>query len=197
VQPTKEQLTALVGSAERYEAERLAWRAGHVAMVELCSCDIASHGGVPFPWQAAAMPAGPDRRFAALDVDLIAMTRVGRNHDLAWELLKFMAFDPAEERQVATDAFAAIPALRTNQASFVAAAQASAPDLKPTTWLDGLAHASPEPNEWTPAYARVHATADAMFEQVVAGTPPAAALPTSQTQAQASVDRWFETNDLP
>ncbi len=140
VQPTKEQLTALAGgAADQHEAERLAWRAGKVAMVELCSCEIAAHGGVPFPWQAAAMPAGPARRFTALDVDLVAMTRVGRNHDLAWELLKFMTLDPAQERQVATDAFGAIPALRENRDSFVAAAQGAALDLKATVWLEGLA----------------------------------------------------------
>jgi len=199
VQPSPTDVASLGAGASQGDEEQFAWRAGKLAMIDMCSCDIKSpYGtGVPFEWKAAAMPTGPERRFAFLNLDVGALVKAGRNHELAWQVLKYFAVDPAAERRLAYESYGAVPPLRANADAFVTGIKADLPSVDPQVWLNGLPSASPENESWFPAFAEVNDLVGKTFDQIIGGTAAAQAMPSLQQAAQAKIDEWFRANTLP
>lgn len=157
--------------------ELAAWRAGKVGMIELCSCDAATVlNDLPFTAQLAALPAGPTRRPASIDVQLGAIVAESKQHDLAWRLLSYLSLDKDTAAKVA-DGFGLNP---------LAVAEA-----------DAGAATSARSGAWMPAFTKVRDLIDTAFSRVRAGTSPAEVLPTLQRDAQRAIDAWFKDNKLP
>lgn len=198
VQPTAAQLTTLSGAPATEDQALVAWRGGKLAMIDMCSCEIDSPYGsqVPFTWKAAALPAGPSGHYSELEVSVGAIVAASTQQDLAWEVLKFFAIDPAQQRQLAFGGFGAMPALSANLNAFgTGIEQATAVD--PSVWLNGLPTASAENDTWIPAFTSVHTLTTNAFNQIQAGTPASTVMPQLQTQAQAAITAWFQTHKLP
>jgi ABC-type glycerol-3-phosphate transport system substrate-binding protein len=163
-----------------------AWRAGKVAMIELCSCELGtSLTDVPFRWQLAAMPAGPTTRHTRVDVQLGAIVAASTQDDMAWRLLRFLALDPAQAPKAAADGFGAIPVRPLGDARF------------PSPWIDAVSSGSTAETDWLPAMGAVHDLVAKSFDQVLAGKPATEVMPKLQRDAQAAIDRWFDRNKLP
>jgi multiple sugar transport system substrate-binding protein len=196
--PPAAEVAKLSGAAPAGEEEQAAWRAGKLAMIDMCSCEIDGPFGakVPFAWQAAALPAGPGRRFGFFELGLGAIVAASVHHDLAWEVLKFLAVDPVRERQLAFAGFDSIPALTANGDAFSQGTKQSV-GVDPAVWLAGLPSASAENDTWIPAFADVHSMLTGAFSQVLAGSSAASVMPALQRQAQAKIDAWFTSNKLP
>jgi ABC-type glycerol-3-phosphate transport system substrate-binding protein len=184
------------GTAED-QAAQAAWRAGKLAMIDLCSCEINSPFGLqlPFAWKAAPLPTGPSRRFAPLEVSLGAIVAPSKQHDLAWEVLKFFTVDPGHERDLAYGGFNSMPGLNANSDAFTQGVKGLGVD--PTVWVAGRGGASAQNDEWVPAFADVHTLLDNAFAGVAMGMPAATVMPQLQQQAQAKIDAWFKSNKLP
>jgi len=198
VLPTAADVTKLSGGAANGEEEQAAWRAGKLAMIDMCSCDINTPFGakVPFAWRAAALPAGPSRRFSSFELGLGAIVAASTHHDLAWEVLKYLAVDPVRERLLAYGSFDSMPALTANSDAFAAGTKQSL-GVDPAVWVAGLPSASAENDAWIPAFADVHSMLTGAFSQVLAGSSAASVMPQLQRQAQAKIDGWFTSNKLP
>ncbi len=199
VQPGTTEVASLGAGASKGNEEQFAWRAGKLAMIDMCSCDIKSPYGtdVPFEWKAAAMPAGPARRFAFLNLDVGALVKAGRNHELAWQVLKYFAVDPVAERRLAYESYGAVPPLKVNRDAFVTGIKADLPAVDPQVWINGFPSASPENESWFPAFAEVNDLVGKTFDQIIGGTAASQAMPALQQAAQAKIDEWFRTNTLP
>ncbi|MDQ6615619.1 MAG: hypothetical protein M3083_12985, partial [Actinomycetota bacterium] len=139
---------------------------------------------------------GPARRFGSLEVILGTIVATSRQHDLAWEVLKFFAVDPGPERQLAVAGFNAMPAVRANADAFAQGTR-QAVGVDPAVWVAGLPSSSAENGGWIPAFAEVHDLLTAALAQVAAGASAAVAMPQAQQQAQAKIDAWFKNNRLP
>ncbi len=196
--PSPGAVAQLGGTAGKGDDEQAAWRAGKLAMIEMCSCEIDSQFGsqVPFAWKVAALPAGPARRLGVLDVSLGSIAAASPQPDLAWEVLKFFAVDPANERTLAVTGFGAIPALRSNVGAFATATK-QIPGVDPAVWLAGLPSASAENDTWMPAFDEVDRLFTAALAKITGGASAATVMPQLQQQAQARIDAWFKTNKLP
>ena len=199
VQPSETQAAALGAGGTKGSEEQFAWRQGKLAMIDMCSCDIKSPFGtdVPFSWKAAAMPAGPSRRFGFLNLDVGTIVAGAKDHDLAWEVLKFLTFDPATERKLSFDSYGAVPPLKQNRDAFSDGITRDLPKVDPKVWIDGFSSASPENEAWFPAFAEVNDLVGKSFDAIIGGTPAAQAMPQLQQQAQAKIDEWFKTHKLP
>lgn len=200
VQPSQSQVAALGAGAEKGNEEQFAWRSGKLAMIDMCSCDIKTPYGqdVPFSWKAAAMPAGPARRFGFLNLDVGSIVKASSQHDLAWEVLRFFTVDPANEKQLAYGSYGAIPPLKDNRDAFSQGIRQDLPNVDPNVWIDGLADASPENEAWFPAFAQVNDLVGKAFDEVVVDAKPAIdVMRTLQADAQAQIDSWFKSNKLP
>ncbi len=197
VEPTMNEL-AVLGAGDSDQSEG-AWRSGKVAMIDMCTCNIKTPYGtdVPFAWKAAAMPAGPKRRFCFLNLDLGAIVKASKNHDLAWEVLKYLTIDPVPAGKLAYQSDGAIPPLKADSAQFSSGIKHDLPSVKPSVWIDGLPYASEENEQWIPAFAEVNDLEGKAFDQVIAGAPAAQILPILQSQAQAQIDQWFKAHRLP
>jgi multiple sugar transport system substrate-binding protein len=198
VQPTAAALAALSGAGPDVDPGQASWRAGRLAMIDMCSCDLSSPfaSQVPFQWKAAALPKGPGGHVGMLEVSLATIVAAGRQHDLAWEVLKFFAVDPAQESQLSYAGFGAIPPLSANQATFTEGIKPSI-GADPAVWIAGLPSASAEGDGWVPAFAAVQGLFSAALAQVLGGAPAATVMPQLQQQAQAAIDAWFKVNKLP
>jgi hypothetical protein len=165
--------------------EQAAWRAGKVAMIELCSCEQGGpYTDVPFKWQLAALPAGSTRH-TPIDVQVGAIVKASKQHDLAWTLLKYLALDDGAAK-IASDAFGLIPVRPLPDRG---AGQAP--------WLDAVVVGSTEDTRWMPAFAVVHEMAAAAFGRVIDGAPAADQMTQLQRTAQRAIDDWFDDNKLP
>lgn len=197
VMPSTTQLAALgAGDSDPNEG---AWRSGKVAMIDMCTCNIKTPYGmnVPFSWKAAAMPAGPRRRFCFLNLDVGAIVKPSKNHDLAWEVLKYLTLDPVPEAKLAYQSDGAIPPLRSTSSQFSSGIHHDLPNVDPGTWIAGLPYSSEENEQWIPAFAEVNDLEGKAFDQVSAGTPAATVMPKLAARAQAQIDQWFKTHHLP
>jgi multiple sugar transport system substrate-binding protein len=201
VQPTAAGLVTLGGAGPAADPTEAAWRAGRLAMIDMCSCDLTSPfaAQVPFAWKAAALPKGPAGPGGALEVSLGTIVAASRQHDLAWEVLKFFAVDTAREGQLAWGGFGAMPAVRANVSLFPQGITqgVGVPQDVLAVWTSGLPSASAESDSWVPAFATVKSLFSATLAQVVGGTPAATAMPQLQQRAQAAIDAWFHANQLP
>jgi ABC-type glycerol-3-phosphate transport system substrate-binding protein len=197
VQPTAAQMAAL-GGATAADPTLAAWRAGKLAMIDMCSCDIASGyaAQVPFAWKAAAMPTGPARRFRPLEVSLAGIVAASRQHDLAWEVLKFFCVDPTQEGRLAYNGFGVMPGVSVNLDDFAAGTRQSV-GVDVSQWVSGLSGASAENDSWIPAFAQVQELLATALASITAGTAASAVMPRLQQQAQAQIDDWFRANKLP
>jgi hypothetical protein len=167
-------------------------------MIDLCSCELDSPfaSQVPFAWRAAPLPAGPARRFNFLEVSLGSIVAASAHHDLAWEVLKFFAVEPARERELSYGGFGVMAGLTANGDAFAQGIK-QAVGVDPAVWVAGLPGASAENDAWLPAFADVHDLISAAFGQIVGGANPATVMPQLQQQAQAKIDAWFKANKLP
>lgn len=198
VQPTAAQLAQLSGAPATEDQAQVAWRAGKLAMIDMCSCEISSPYGsqVPFPWKAAAFPAGPAERYCHLEVSVGAIVAASAHQDLAWEFLKFVAVDPAQERQMAYGGFGAMPAVTTNLAAFAQGTQ-QATGVDAAVWQAGLPGASAEYDAWIPAFTSVQDLTTNAFNLILGGARAATVMPQLQTQAQSQITAWFKSHTLP
>lgn len=198
VAPTAAQLANLGGAGSEGDGGQAAWRAGKLAMIDMCSCEIDSPFGsqVPFAWKVAALPSGPARRFEFLEMSLGSIVAASAQHDLAWEVLKFFAVDAAQEGQLAYGGFGAIPALSAGMATFAQGTKQSL-GVDPAVWLAGIPKASAENDTWIPAFTDVHNLFEAALAKVAGGTSASTVMPQLQQQAQAKIDAWFKSNKLP
>lgn len=199
VQPSMTQTAALGAGGGQGNEEQFLWRAGQLAMIDMCSCDIKSPFGtdVPFDFGAAAIPAGPARRFTFLNLDVGAITQASKNRDAAWEVLKFFAVDPANERKLSFDSYGAFPPLKINNDAFVQGIKSSLPKTDPAVWQAGFPSASPDNEAWFPAFSEVNTLVGKTFDSIVDGAAADQAMPKLQTDAQAKIDEWFTTHKLP
>ena len=198
VQPSPAQVADLGAAGDKGNEEQTAWRAGKLAMIDMCSCEIDSPFGtkVPFSWKAAALPKGPDRRFGFEELSLGTVVAASGNHDLAWEVLKFFAIDPANEVKLGYEGLGAIPTLSANLNAFGQGIKQSL-SVDATPWIAGLASASTEHDDWIPSFVDVHNLMTGAFEQVMGGAPASQVMPQLQLQAQGKIDAWFKANKLP
>jgi multiple sugar transport system substrate-binding protein len=198
VLPSATDIAKLGDTGGQGDDEMAAWRAGKLAMIDMCSCEINTPFGtkVPFAWKAAALPAGPARRFGFLDVSLGAIVAAGTHHDVAWEVLKYMAVDPVREATLAYRGFGAMPALTANAAAFTQGTKQAA-GVDPAVWTAGLGSASTENDSWMPAFTDVHTLFSGAIARIAGGTSAATVMPQLQQQAQARIDAWFTANKLP
>ncbi len=198
VQPTPAQLAQLAGAGATGDPALAAWRAGKLAMIDLCSCELATPYAtkLPFKLGAAALPAGPARRFRPLEVSLATIVAASAQHELAWEVLKFFTVEPANEAQLAYGGFGAVPALAANLGAFARGTEQDV-GVDPAEWVSGLTGASADNDSWTPAFAGVQGLLSAALAQVTGGARAATVMPRLQQQAQAQIDAWFKTNKLP
>jgi ABC-type glycerol-3-phosphate transport system substrate-binding protein len=198
VHPNAAQVAQLAPGAAPGSEELAAWRAGKLAMIDLCSCELDSPfaSQVPFAWRAAPLPAGPARRFNFLEVSLGTIVAASAHHDLAWEVLKFFAVEPARERELSYGGFGVMAGLTANGDAFPLGIK-QAVGVDPAVWVAGLPGASAENDAWLPAFADVHDLMSAAFGQIVGGANPATVMPQLQQQAQAKIDAWFKANQLP
>lgn len=200
VQPSQTQVAALGAGGGTGNEEQFAWRSGKLAMIDMCTCDIRSPFGtdVPFTYKAAALPAGPSRRFGFLNLDVGAIVQASKNQDLAWEVLKYFTYDPAVERKLSFGSYGAIPPLQQNKDAFATGINKELPEVTPEVWLEGLPSSSPENESWFPAFAEVNDLVGKTFDDIVGGKSTAAqAMPTLQKSAQGKIDEWFQTHKLP
>lgn len=199
VLPSETQIATLGAGGGKGNEAQFAWRQGKLAMIDMCSCNLKTPYGtdVPFPWKAAALPAGPARRFGFLNLDVGAIVSASKNRDLAWEVLKFFTVDPANERQLAFDSYGGVPPLKVNQPAFAEGIKRDLPKVDPQVWLNGFASSSPENEAWFPAFSEVNDLIGKSFDSVMAGTAASQAMPQLQQAAQAKIDDWFKTHKLP
>ncbi|MFN2607746.1 MAG: extracellular solute-binding protein [Acidimicrobiales bacterium] len=199
VLPSDTQVATLGAGGGKGNEAQFAWRQGKLAMIDMCSCNLKTPYGtdVPFSWKAAALPAGPARRFGFLNLDVGAIVAASPNHDLAWEVLKFLAVDPTNERKLAYDSYGGIPPLKEDEAAFADGIAHDLPNVDPKVWLDGFPSSSPENEAWFPAFSEVNDLIGKSFDSIMGGTPASTAMPQLQTQAQAKIDDWFKTHKLP
>jgi len=199
VSPSDTQIATLGAGGGKGNEAQFAWRQGKLAMIDMCSCNIKTPYGmdVPFSWKAAALPTGPKRRFGFLNLDVGAIVAASKNRDLAWEVLKFLTIDPANERKLAFDSYGGFPPLKENEAAFAEGITRDLPKVEPQVWLDGFPSSSPENEAWFPAFSEVNDLIGKSFDSIMSGTPASAAMPKLQTEAQAKIDEWFTTHKLP
>lgn len=200
VEPTDTQVAALGAGAPKGSEEQFAWRAGKLAMIDMCTCDIRSPYGtdVPFKWKTAPVPRGPSRRFCFLNLDVGCIVAQSKNHDLAWEVLKYFGVNPANETKLSFGSYGEVPPLTVNQNDFVNGIKQQLPSVDPQEWVNGFPSASTENEAWFPAFSEVNDLVGAAFDKITAGSVTAAAsMPQLQTGAQAAIDQWFATHKLP
>jgi ABC-type glycerol-3-phosphate transport system substrate-binding protein len=197
VKPSHTELATI--GAGGSDAVEVAWRAGKLAMIDMCTCNLMTPytTDVPFKWSLGAAPTGPKRRFVFLNLDLGAIVKPSANHDLAWEVLKYFTFDPAPEEAFAYDSDGAVPPLKVNSATFAPDVRKSQPGVDPQVWLDGLPYASEENESWFPAFAELQDPINTTFSDIVYGnTAPGVGMRQLQAKAQAAIDSWFKTHTL-
>lgn len=199
VQPDQTQVATLGAGAEKGNEEQFAWKAGKLAMIDMCSCDITGGFGtnVPFAWKSAAIPTGPARRFVFLNLDLGAIVKPSQNHDLSWEVLKWFTVDASNEKKLSYGSYAAIPPLKQNSDAFSAGIKHDYPSVDPSNWYNGLPFAANDNQDWFPAYSEVHDLINTAFDKITAGTSAAPVMRQLQTDAQAKIDAWLKTHSLP
>ena len=198
VQPSATQVAQLGAGAEQGNEEQFAWKSGKLAMIDMCSCDIkGGFGSATFDWRAAAVPAGKKRRFGFLNLDIGAIVKSSKNQDTAWEVLKFFAIDPENERKLSYDSYGAFPPLKQNTDAFVDGVKRDLPKVDPTVWRNGLPSSGSDNEAWFPAFAQVNDLVGPAFDKIMAGAAAEPTLKDLQTQAQAKIDDWFQHNKLP
>lgn len=199
VLPSDTQIATLGSGGGKGNEAQFAWLQGKLAMIDMCSCNIKTPYGtnVPFSWKPAALPAGPARRFGFLNLDVGAIVAASKDHDLAWEVLKFFTIDPTNESKLAFDSYGGVPPLKANQGAFAEGIKRDLPNVNPQVWLDGFPSASPENEAWWPAFAEVNDLIGKSFDSIMGGTAAATAMPQLQQAAQAKIDDWFKTHKLP
>ncbi len=200
VEPTSAQL-AVLGAAAGAGGDQAAaaWRAGKLAMIDMCTCNLMTDytDNLPFSFKVAAMPAGPKRRFCFLNLDLGSIVAPSQDHDLSWEVLKYLTVDPTAEAKLAYQSDGAIPPLKVNSSDFSQGVTQAYKGVDPSGWLDGLPSSSEENEEWLPAFAQVNDLDGMAFDAIIAGAPAAPAMAGLQRAAQAAIDTWFKTHELP
>lgn len=199
VQPDQTQVASLGAGAEKGNEEQFAWKAGKLAMIDMCSCDITGGfgTGVPFGWKSAAIPTGPSRRFVFLNLDVGAIVKSSPNHDLSWEVLKWFTVVPDNEKKLAYGSYAAIPPLNQNTDAFQAGIKADFPSVDPGNWYNGLPSAGNDNQDWFPAFAEVHDLIGTAFDKITSGSAAGPIMNQLQQDAQAKIDAWFKSHTLP
>jgi multiple sugar transport system substrate-binding protein len=176
------------------------WLAGRAAMAEVCVCELRPWGDVKgFRWTAVALPRGPRRLAAPLDVDMGAIVAgAGSDRDASWDVLAGMVLDPSRAGVLAVEGLGAVPALREASPLFADAMRREHPDLDVAILLDAVAHGTTDAVAWHPAYDRLVPTVEPMLAPVYAGAMPAAeAAPRAAEAAQRLVEEWLASHPRP
>lgn len=195
VMPTDTEL-ATIGAGGSDPVE-VAWRAGKLAMIDMCTCNLMTPytENVPFEWSLGAAPTGPKRRFVFLNLDLGAIVKASANHDLAWEVLKYFTFDPVPEQAFSYQSDGAVPPLKATSGTFAPDVRKTQPGVDPQVWLDGLPYASEENESWYPGFAELQDPINTTFSNIIdAKVSPEAGMRQLQVKATAAIDSWFKTH---
>jgi multiple sugar transport system substrate-binding protein len=197
--PTQEAAAALSGATKTEEGTLQAWISGKAAMAELCTCDLPTWGAVKnFQWDVAPIPRGPKRLFSYLNMDVGAIVDKASNKDAAWELLKFMLIDPANEAKLAYESLKAIPPLKSNTNKFLDGVRNDFPNLDVNVLTESLKYGSTEAEDWHPAYIELGQTVGPILDPVRRGEAKAADVAAKAQEAgQKVIDEWFAKNKLP
>ena len=173
--------------------QRALWRSGKVAMVDMCSCELAGYGDITgFRWDVAAIPKGPKRLFNFLNVDVGSLVKAGRDHATAWDVLKFMTLDEPNARHLQIDSYGAIPARIDSQAAFKEVLASRFPGVNAQLFLDAIPYAGGDNEDWVPNYAQVRALQNEAFDRLLKGeTAVDEELPRLQADAQKAIDEWL------
>lgn len=196
-QPNAQAIATIGGGASGGEGELFGWTSGRLAMVDFCTCGFSSYGQVDgFDWAVAAMPAGPERRFAFLNLDLGAIPKASRNPEAAFEVLKFFSVDEGD--RYAFGSLGAIPPLKGGEDVFADFVEQDHENLDPAVITSALPFSGTDNESWFPSFAEVNTAQGEAFGPVMAGERDAAeALEELQNEATRLAERWFEDNELP
>jgi hypothetical protein len=133
-----------------------AWQAGKIAMVDLCTCDLASYDkGNAFAWDVAAWPGGPERTVGTLDVDVGTIPTASRNYDLGWAVLRDFLTVPQNARTLATKGYGAIPALTSESGAFLQSVGGEFPGIDRHVFLDAIPFCTTETEQWLPSFIEI------------------------------------------
>jgi len=175
------------------------WQSGRIAMVDMCSCDLASYGNVSsFAWDLAAMPRGPRGPFNFLNVDVGALVKQGKQQELAWDVAKTLLLDEPQATRLQVESYGAIPSRTDQLPVFKGHLSQRFPGLDAQVFLDAIPYAGGDNEDWLPNFAQVNALKSKAFDMVMLGQATAAdALSGLQTEAQEAIDEWLATHQLP
>jgi multiple sugar transport system substrate-binding protein len=175
------------------------WTSGKVAMIDMCTCDFASFGQAKdFKWDIAAMPKGPKRTFAFLNVDVGAIPRASKQQDLAWDVLRFFLIQQPNASHLILDSYGAIPPEKGQESKFAESIKGKYPNLDVQVILDAIQYCSGANEDWIPNYAQVNQLTGKHFDVIMLGQAPAESeMRKLQSEAQAAIDDWFKNNKLP
>jgi ABC-type glycerol-3-phosphate transport system substrate-binding protein len=162
-------------------------------MVDLCSCELPGYGDVTgFKWDVAAMPKGPKRAFNFLNVDVGSLIRQGKDHETAWDVLRFMTLDEPNASHLQVDSYGAIPARIESLPAFKEGLAGRFPGINVQVFLDAIPHAGGDNEDWIPNYAQVRTLQNAAFDRILKGEATADdELPRLQAAAQKAIDEWL------
>ena len=202
VVPDDATAAALSGANANEDGRLMAWLSGRMAMAELCSCDLPTWGAVKsFKWSVIAIPTGPKRLFADINLDvgaIVSSRKHNGNVDGAWEVLKGYLLDPDNERRFSYSSLRGIPALKQNAHVFGDALRRDYPKLDAAIITESVSHGSDDGEAWHPAYTQIDNATGPIFDLVMHGRMTAAqAGPLMQKAAQKALDDWFAHNKLP
>ncbi len=188
----------LVQGAGAQSPQLAAWKSGNVAMIDMCGCDLATWGsGNDFEWDVAPWPKGPEELVSTLNLDLGAIVSRSANHEAAFEALRFLLVEPSNARTLSTKGYGAMSPLKSEEGAFIDELSGAFPDIDLQLFLDAIPF-SRNQEEWFPAYTEINDLQGQFLDPVNLGQAEAAPqLRSYQQAAQAAVEQWFETHELP
>ena len=140
----------------------------------------------------------PKRLFSYLNMDVGAIVDKSKDKDAAWEMLKSMLIDPANEEQYSYQSLKAIPPLKSNTARFTDGITRDFPTLDVNVLTESLRYGSTEAEDWHPAFIELGQTAGPLLDPVRRGEAQAADVAAAvQAAGQKVIDDWFAKNKLP
>ncbi len=192
-----DQLAAGVASGAE-DPQLAAWKSGKIAIIDMCGCDLQSWGaGNDFAWDVAPWPKGPERLVSTLNLDVGAIVKQSKQHEAAFEALRFLLVEPKNARKLSTKGYGAMSPLRSEQGAFLEELKGDFPDVNLQLFLDAFPY-SINQEGWFPAFTQVGDLGGKYLDPVALGKSTAGEqLPAYQREAQQLVDQWFKENELP
>lgn len=181
------------------DPELAAWRSQKAAMIDMCACDLMSWGAdTDFEWDLAPLPKGPAGAWTHLNLDVGAIVARADNPDGAWEVLRFMLTEPDNALRLSTGSYGAMAPLESETGKFVETLAPRFPGVDLGLYVDALPHADAANESWHPAFQQVNDMGGQYYDPVfIDGEPAAPHMRELQKAAQAEVEAWLESNELP